>query len=77
MKARTESLPPLRSVKELDQLLKHLQYLHYSLRTEQALSIGYAPLSVTEPLKVVSPDTSAPEPSPLAAQIRKDQRRTT
>lgn len=36
MKTSTESLPPLRSVKVLDQLRERLRYQHYSLRTEQA-----------------------------------------
>lgn len=36
MNPSTESLPPLRSVKVLDQLRERIRYLHYSLRTEQA-----------------------------------------
>lgn len=36
MKTSTESLPPLRSAKVLDQLRERLRYQHYSLRTEQA-----------------------------------------
>ena len=37
MKTATAPLPPLRSVKVLDQLRERIRYLHYSLRTEQAL----------------------------------------
>lgn len=36
MKTATAPLPPLRSVKVLDQLRERIRYLHYSLRTEQA-----------------------------------------
>jgi hypothetical protein len=36
MKSSTAPLPPLRSVKVLDQLRERIRYLHYSLRTEQA-----------------------------------------
>lgn len=36
MKTSTAALPPLRSVKVLDQLRERLRYQHYSLRTEQA-----------------------------------------
>ena len=36
MKSVTAPLPPLRSVKVLDQLRERIRYLHYSLRTEQA-----------------------------------------
>jgi len=36
MKTNTESLPPLRLVKVLDQLRERLPYQHYRLRTEQA-----------------------------------------
>lgn len=36
MKTATVPLPPLRSVKVLDQLRERIRYLHYSLRTEQA-----------------------------------------
>ena len=36
MKNATAPLPPLRSVKVLDQLRERIRYLHYSLRTEQA-----------------------------------------
>ncbi len=36
MKPATAPLPPLRSVKVLDQLRERIRYLHYSLRTEQA-----------------------------------------
>jgi integron integrase len=36
MKTSTISLPPLRSVKVLDQLRERLRYQHYSIRTEQA-----------------------------------------
>ena len=36
MKTSTAPLPPLRSVKVLDQLRERIRYLHYSLRTEQA-----------------------------------------
>ena len=35
MKTGTPSLPPLTSVKVLDQLRERIRYLHYSLRTEQ------------------------------------------
>ncbi|MBS2140763.1 integrase, partial [Escherichia coli] len=36
MKTATAPLPPLRSVKVLDQLRERIRYLHYSLRTDQA-----------------------------------------
>lgn len=36
MKTSTAPLPPLRSVKVLDQLRERVRYLHYSIRTEQA-----------------------------------------
>src|SRR5574344_332018 len=36
MKTATAPLPPLRSVKVLDQLRARIRYLHYSLPTEQA-----------------------------------------
>ena len=36
MKTSTAPLPPLRSVKVVNQLRERLRYLHYSLRTEQA-----------------------------------------
>jgi hypothetical protein len=36
MKTSTAPLPPLRSVKVLDQLRERIRYLHYSLRTEEA-----------------------------------------
>ena len=36
MKTSTAPLPPLRSVKVLEQLRERIRYLHYSLRTEQA-----------------------------------------
>ncbi len=36
MKTATAPLPPLRSVKVLDQLRERIRYLHYSLRTEEA-----------------------------------------
>ncbi len=36
MKTATAPLPPLRSVKVMDQLRERIRYLHYSLRTEQA-----------------------------------------
>lgn len=36
MKTATAPLPPLRSVKVLDQLRERIRYLHYSLPTEQA-----------------------------------------
>lgn len=36
MKTSTISLPPLRSVKVLDQLRERLRYQHFSIRTEQA-----------------------------------------
>ncbi len=35
MKTATAPLPPLRSVKVLDQLRERIRYLHYSLRTER------------------------------------------
>jgi len=38
MKTSTAPLPPLRSVKVLDQLRERIRYLHYSLRTEQVLT---------------------------------------
>lgn len=40
MKTATAPLPPLRSVKVLDQLRERIRYLHYSLRTEQAGSVA-------------------------------------
>jgi len=40
MKTSTAPLPPLRSVKVLDQLRERIRYLHYSLRT-------YVPSSVS------------------------------
>ena len=36
MKSSTAPLPPLRSVKVLDQLRERIRYLHYSIRTEEA-----------------------------------------
>jgi integron integrase len=36
MKTGTSPIPPLRSVKVLDQLRERIRYLHYSIRTEQA-----------------------------------------
>ena len=36
MKSSTTPLPPLRSVKVLDQLRERIRYLHYSIRTEEA-----------------------------------------
>ena len=36
MKTATAPLPPLRSVRVLDQLRERIRYLHYSLPTEQA-----------------------------------------
>ena len=36
MKSGTPSLPPLKSVKVLDQLRERIRYLHYSIRTEEA-----------------------------------------
>lgn len=47
MKTATAPLPPLRSVKVLDQLRERIRYLHYSLRTEQAYvnSAGLRPAS--------------------------------
>lgn len=36
MKNSTSPLPPLRSVKVLDQLRERIRYLHYSVRTEEA-----------------------------------------
>lgn len=36
MKTGTDYLPPLRSVKVLDQLRERLRYQHYSIRTEEA-----------------------------------------
>jgi integron integrase len=36
VKSRTHSLPPLQSVRLLDQLRERIRYLHYSIRTEQA-----------------------------------------
>jgi integron integrase len=35
MKSGTQTLPPLRAVKILDQLRERIRYLHYSLRTEE------------------------------------------
>ena len=35
MKSGTPSLPPLKSVKVLDQLRERIRYLHYSIRTEE------------------------------------------
>lgn len=36
MKSVADDLPPLRSVKVLDQLRERIRYLHYSIRTERA-----------------------------------------
>lgn len=36
MKSSTALLPPLQSVKVLDQLRERIRYLHYSIRTEDA-----------------------------------------
>lgn len=36
MKSSTAPLPPLKSVKVLDQLRERIRYLHYSIRTEEA-----------------------------------------
>jgi len=36
MKNSTTPLPPLQSVKVLDQLRERIRYLHYSIRTEDA-----------------------------------------
>ena len=36
MKSGTTPLPPLRTIKILDQLRERIRYLHYSLRTEEA-----------------------------------------
>jgi Phage integrase, N-terminal SAM-like domain len=36
MKTGTAPLPPLKTVKVLDQLRERIRYLHYSLRTEEA-----------------------------------------
>ena len=36
MKSSTAPLPPLQSVKVLDQLRERIRYLHYSIRTEDA-----------------------------------------
>ena len=36
MKTSTAPLPPLQSVKVLDQLRERIRFLHYSIRTEQA-----------------------------------------
>ena len=36
MKTVIDNLPPLRSVKVLDQLRERVRYLHYSIRTERA-----------------------------------------
>ncbi len=47
MKTATAPLPPLRSVKVLDQLRERIRYLHYSLRTEQAYVTGFVPSSVS------------------------------
>ena len=35
MKSNTVFLPPLKSVKVLDQLRERIRYLHYSIRTEE------------------------------------------
>ena len=47
MKTATAPLPPLRSVKVLDQLRERIRYLHYSLPTEQAYVHGFVPSSVS------------------------------
>lgn len=56
MKTATAPLPPLRSVKVLDQLRERIRYLHYSLRTANRLlyadlvildELGYLPFSQT------------------------------
>ncbi|MGT4987154.1 hypothetical protein ACRWE4_25155, partial [Escherichia coli] len=50
MKTATAPLPPLRSVKVLDQLRERIRYLHYSLRTEQAYVHGtVAKLAMRQP----------------------------
>ena len=48
MKTATAPLPPLRSVKVLDQLRERIRYLHYSLPTEQAYPAGFMPSSVSQ-----------------------------
>ena len=40
MKTATAPLPPLRSVKVLDQLRERIRYLHYSLQNQTGLSLG-------------------------------------
>ena len=40
MKTATAPLPPLRSVKVLDQLRERIRYLHYSLPTERLCPLG-------------------------------------
>ena len=47
MKTATAPLPPLRSVKVLDQLRERIRYLHYSLPTEQAYVHWFVPSSVS------------------------------
>ena len=47
MKTATAPLPPLRSVKVLDQLRERIRCLHYSLPTEQAYVHWFVPSSVS------------------------------
>ena len=46
MKTATAPLPPLRSVKVLDQLRERIRYLHYSL-PNRLMSTGFVPSSVS------------------------------
>ncbi len=55
MKTATAPLPPLRSVKVLDQLRERIRYLHYSLRTEQAYVHWVALLQIVGGDKLIIP----------------------
>ena len=47
MKTATAPLPPLRSVKVLDQLRERIRYLHYQLTNNRLMSTGFVPSSVS------------------------------
>ncbi len=47
MKTATAPLPPLRSVKVLDQLRERIRYLHYSYQPNRLMSTGFVPSSVS------------------------------
>ena len=68
MKTATAPLPPLRSVKVLDQLRERIRYLHYSLPTEQAASTGFVPSSVSTVCVTRQPWAAAVEVFVLAGE---------